>query len=773
MLNPKNQNQSRNRIGLAGLLGVLALLSLPAGSLAVAQKSDELALGAVAFSRGQAAQAIEHWSRALNEAVSAGDTDTRAMILARRAEAQQALGYLAKAIADVDAALALVGTDAPPARLARLQGTLGNLYTLAGRRQEAGEAFDLALSYARAAGDRRLEARTFNNIGTLLSAEKQHAEARDVYAQSAALAADSGDPELRWTAIVNAAYAGLESGEWEPSTADLDMAIEGFGGLPDSARKANGLISLGRLMLDLEAKSRQSRPDRRRMAYRALDQALRTAERIDDQRAQAYAVGYLGQLYEREQRLEEALQLTRQALFIAQRLNAPEIAYLWEWQIGRIKKSQGELEAAIAAYQASIAALRSIRADMLVSLGSAQLSFQDSVQPVILGLADLLLQFSDRIEAPQDQQVALREARQTVELLKAAELEDYFHDNCIAALQAKEQTIDEIAPHTAALYPIILPDRIELLLSLPDGLSRTTVAVGAETVRPVILDFRRKLEKRTTRQYLQPAQRLHRWLIEPITRRLEAADVGTLVVVPSGLLSTVPFAALHDGQQHLVERMALAVAPGLTLIEPRPLEPEQAEVLAGGLSVSVQDFPPLPHVETELRNLQSMFESTLFKNEAFTVPSIQRQLQTKPYTIVHVASHAQIERDPKDSFILTYDGRLTMDGLERFIKLSRFREKPIELLTLSACSTAAGDERAALGLAGIAIKAGARTALASLWFINDESTSILVSRFYEQLGQRDTSMAQALRHAQLSLLAEHRTRHPGYWAPFLLIGNWL
>ena len=138
-----------------------------------------------------------------------------------------------------------------------------------------------------------------------------------------------------------------------------------------------------------------------------------------------------------------------------------------------------------------------------------------------------------------------------------------------------------------------------------------------------------------------------------------------------------------------------------------------------------------------------------------------------------MASHAQIDREAKDSFLLTYDGRLTMDGLERFIKLSRFREKPVELLTLSACSTAAGDERAALGLAGIAIKAGARTALASLWFINDESTSILVSRFYEQLGRPNTSMAEALRQAQLSLLAERRTRHPGYWAPFLLIGNWL
>ena len=114
-----------------------------------------------------------------------------------------------------------------------------------------------------------------------------------------------------------------------------------------------------------------------------------------------------------------------------------------------------------------------------------------------------------------------------------------------------------------------------------------------------------------------------------------------------------------------------------------------------------------------------------------------------------------------------------MDGLEKFIKLSRFREKPVELLTLSACRTAAGDDRAALGLAGIAIKAGARSALATLWFINDRASSVLVTRFYRELKNPAVSKAQALRFAQLSLIEDRRYRHPGYWSPFLLIGNWL
>jgi CHAT domain-containing protein len=100
------------------------------------------------------------------------------------------------------------------------------------------------------------------------------------------------------------------------------------------------------------------------------------------------------------------------------------------------------------------------------------------------------------------------------------------------------------------------------------------------------------------------------------------------------------------------------------------------------------------------------------------------------------------------------------------------RKNPVELLTLSACQTAVGDERAALGLAGVAIKAGARSALASLWFVNDESTSKLVTEFYQQLQNPTLSKAQALQQAQKSLM-EQGYQHPLYWAPFLLIGNWL
>ncbi len=771
MFSVKNRFKRRGWIAALLAIGLCAPLPLGAQTQADSDFNKTVSQGEAAFARGWLDEAILYWTGALDAAVKLGQPTDRVDVLARRAEAYQVLGYVDKSVADLETAIELAKAQGANDTVARLRGSLGNVYTLAGKAKAAQAAFDTVLAHATAAGDKLLEARTLNNLGNLMFERKLYDEAADLYRRSGALAAGRGD--LRWTVAVNGAYAMSAGGHAKPAEQLLEQALDGADALPRTSATVNGLISIGRLLLKLEAEARQSRPDLRRLTYGALDRARRIAAVIGDERAESYAIGYMAQLYEREGRAEEALNLTRRALFGAQRLNAPEALYLWQWQIGRIKWAEGDLEGAAAAYRAAVGTLRSIRADMVAGLGGGRSSFQDSIRPVILGLADLLLQSSDAAADDAERQALLADARGTVELLKAAEMEDYFRDNCVAALQAKERPIDRIAARTAVLYPIILPDRLELLLSLPSGLSRVTVPIPEDTLRPVVDNFRRLLEKRTTRQYLAPAQKLYGWLIAPIEARLAKNGVSTLVVIPSGSLSTISFAALHDGERHLIEKMAVAVAPGLTLIEPRAIERKTAAVLAVGLSQSVQGFPALPHVQAELRNLQNTFGGTLLENEAFSVDAVRQELEATPYTIIHVASHAQIEPEAKDSFLLTYDGRLTMDGLEQLVKLSQFREEPVELLTLSACSTAVGDERAALGLAGIGIKAGARSVLASLWFINDQSTSLLVSRFYEALKEPNKSKAEALREAQLSLNAIYRYRHPAYWAPFLLIGSWL
>ena len=212
----------------------------------------------------------------------------------------------------------------------------------------------------------------------------------------------------------------------------------------------------------------------------------------------------------------------------------------------------------------------------------------------------------------------------------------------------------------------------------------------------------------------------------------------------------------------------------MSLTEPRALPKEHIQILLNGLSEGVQGFSPLPGVPQEIDSIQAVFEdNTVFMNQNFLLQNVNDSLQTTPYTIVHFATHGEFNRDPAYTFLVTYDDKLTLNGLENLLRFNQNRAEAVELLTLSACQTAVGDERAALGLAGVSIKAGARSALASLWFVNDDSTSLLMRDFYQHLREPGMSKAEALRAAQRTLL-EHKTfRHPAYWSPFLLIGNWL
>jgi len=182
----------------------------------------------------------------------------------------------------------------------------------------------------------------------------------------------------------------------------------------------------------------------------------------------------------------------------------------------------------------------------------------------------------------------------------------------------------------------------------------------------------------------------------------------------------------------------------------------------------------LTYVPGELRSIDQSYASETLLNENFTLEELQQKLADEQFSIVHIASHGQFDRDVHKTFVLTYDKKLTLNDLEVLIRPSQYRGRPVELLVLSACQTASGDDRAALGLAGVAIKAGARSALASLWFVNDQSTSALITEFYNQLRQSPPiSKAQALRAAQIKLLSDRRYRHPCYWSPYLIIGNWL
>lgn len=688
----------------------------------------------------------------------------------REAQAAQAQGSHQRAIELFSEAVAAAERAGEPEALATALGSLGGAYLLAGRPEEARPHLERALGLARQGGLVRVEAAALTDLGTLRLAEGRPDAALASYDRAAALSRALGRQDLRARALLNGARAALRAEGPLAAERRLEEAGRGLAGEASRPGLAFDLLALARLLLDLPPS-----PERRGAAFAALERAAALAGEARDDRLSSYAVGYMAQLYEAEGRHEEALTLSRRAAWLAEQAGSPDPLYLWQRQIGRALAAQGKAGEAISAYQDAVRTLQSIRLDLpTFDPRTGRSLFREVVGPVFLELTDLLLRQAALV-GPAEAQAYLEEARLAVETSKAIELEGYFQDDCVAELRARIRPIDRLGERTAALYPILLPDRVELLLSLPGGgMAHAAVPVGAGSIAEAALQLRRGLETRANRRYLPLAQQLYDWLLRPFEAVLAQEGVDTLVFVPDGPLRTVPLAALHDGRRYVVERFAVATQPGLQLLDPRPIGRTGLWLLLAGLTKGVQGFTPLPHVGDELQGIAQRHRSVVLLDDAFVVTNVQRSLEAVPFSVVHIASHARFTSDPKGSFLLTFDGRLDIDGLERLIEPSRFRDRPVELLTLSACTTAAGDDRAALGLAGIAVKAGARSALASLWFIDDAASAELTAAFYDALAEPGATKARALQEAQVRLLREGpRYRHPAYWAPFLIVGNWL
>jgi CHAT domain-containing protein len=724
------------------------------------------------FASGRFEEAVNRWDTAAAAYAESGDSKGQIDALLGKGNAYLALGRHADAIDTLEDARALAKEAADPELMAVASASLGNGYLLTGRADEAGTLLGAAIAEARAIGRWDIAARAGNDQGNRLASMDRLAVAIEAYREALQDAERADDRLTVAKTRVNLARALWNSERPDEAREELFQAVTELITLPHSHEQSFALISAGRLFA-IGVKGEAASTGDQLLANQAFEAGVASAEVIDDRRALSYALGYQSELYEGSGRTGDALLLARQATFAAQRANAPEILYRWQWAVGRLLAEQGEIVQALASYERAVYTLNAIRPDLVGGYRAGQASFREEVGPLFLELADLELQQAVAKTDPAEREASLRRVRETVEALKGVELADYFQDDCVAVLKSKTVGIDQLADRTAAIYPIIFDDRIELLVSLPSGTKLYTTRVPSQDVEKVVRGFRGTLERRITHQYRRPSRQVYDWLIRPMAADLAAEDIDTLVIVPDGVLRLIPMAALHDGERYLIEQYAVATSPGLTLTDPTPIERKNIRVLMSGLTESVQGFPALPNVAAELANISAMYPGTVLQNETFLAENVESELQETSYSIVHLATHGEFSRKGGESYVLTYDGRLDMDDLQQYMSMTTFREQPIELLTLSACQTAAGDDRAALGLAGIAVKAGARSALATLWFINDQASAVLVSEFYSQLQDPSLSKAKALQQAQLKLLEDPRYSHPIYWSPFLLIGNWL
>lgn len=432
-------------------------------------------------------------------------------------------------------------------------------------------------------------------------------------------------------------------------------------------------------------------------------------------------------------------------------------------------------------------AIRSLsRARRILERWRSQLDAADYLaraRPIHERLAGLLLAGGDELAASggasdaeaDAEQARLREVLELLEALKLAELSVYFGDACLSDLAT---TTPERLPGTLLLYPVILEDRVELIVGQAGRLARRIAPIQPAELVASVRALRGALQDPTGPRYRAAAARLFEALIAPLdeARGGMRGEASTLVVVPTGVLREIPFAALFDARvgRFLIEDLALATLPSLHILPPEPLDPRRTRLLAVGLTEAVEDFSPLPFAARELEAAAARFPGAHRLDAAFTRSVLAAELEAAPYDVVHVASHGRFDARASESFLVAHDGRIGMAELGEWIGRTRPRTgRPLELLVLSACETAIGDERAVLGLAGVAVQAGARSAIASLWKVHDEATMQLFGHFYRELGRPGVSRAEALRRAQRALLAEPRFRHPIYWSAFLLVNGWL
>ncbi|WP_088889396.1 CHAT domain-containing protein [Leptolyngbya ohadii] len=756
--------------------------------------------GTLSLARGRAEQALETWERSavIHEQVGNQTGQIRSQI--NQAQALQTIGLYRRA-ADLLTALrpqlqALPDSTLKAAGLRSLGDALAIVDSLA----DARNTLEESLTIAQRINDSESIAAAWLSLGNLSRTDGEWEKALEFYKQAATVSSLTGTQaqinrlsllidQQQWTDIAPLLPQINAQLDRAPLPAALrDRLLQNRSTLYAQINYAQSLIHLAASPTFLPAPSLLQEAEQR------MEMARQQAEAIGDRQAESYAAGTLGRVYEISQQasnsaggegLRRAEAFTQQALQLSQSIRQNEISYRWQWQLGRIYQSEQQTQKAIDAYQTAYETLRGLRQDVVTTNRNYQLAFQqESEAPLYREYIELLL-------APdKPSQTNLDQARKVATSLQVAELENFLRRPCIPTnLEQVDRTVDRVAATTAVIYPIVLSDRLEVIVKLPQEaeLAYFDSDVSLERLQEVTRELQIDLEEEYTFDAIKTnAKLLYEWIIKPVRQQLKDKNVDMLVFALDGFLRSIPMSVLHDGTQYLIENYAIAVTPGLDLPSPSPIDRKHLKVLAVGLtdppknlivnSVDVSaNFAKLNNVNLEIDSIAAAGVSvTAIRDQDFTGGKFNQRINESRFPIVHMATHGQFSSDAKNTFLLTANGVIGVDQLSDLFKTrTEIRSDAIELLVLNACETAAGDPLAALGIAGAAFRAGARSVLASLWTLDDTSSAELTRRFYQQFTQSPITKAQALRQAQLDLLSNPQFEHPRYWATYVLVGNWL
>lgn len=770
--------------------------------------------GQLEFARGDLDAALSTWQETARLYGQLNNPERQALSRLNQAQALQAKGLFQQVLRTLDALATELANQPDSEMKAITLRRLGDSLRAMGYLEEADQVLQDSLVIAGQLQNEQLVAATTLSLGNLEQGKFKTAFERQnrqealgharkslgFYQQVAALSEAALGVQARLNLMQ--LFTNPEVAQWETAVAFYPQVKQRLPQLPAGRSAIYGYTGLAENLIALKNNSDRANPSWNEIAD-LLATAHTQAVALGDRRAESLVLGTLGHVYEQTRQWDAAADLSRQALALAQQIRADDISYRWQWQVGRILKHQQQEDKAIAAYSGAFSTLQSIRSDLITANPDVQFSFRERVEPIYRELTDLLLASVPTLQDPaqpkvnsKQAQARLRQARDVMEALQVAELENFFQSACIEKTVNIDQVVDQ-QDGAAVLYAVMLPDRLEVIVKLPaqEDLVHYSTPVEQATVEQTLKAFRATIIRGNEgRRY---GQQLYDWLLRPavetglFSSAVEAQATGlkseagvlpdnaieTLLFVLDGDLRLIPMANLHNGEKYLIEQYALSLILGLEVRDPQqlPSRPE-LEVLAASLT----DPPPseadryasLPGVGIEMDKIEATeLPATFLRDDAFTQTALERQLNQTDYTIVHLATHGQFGSDRRNTFILTADGRFDIDALGQVFKSRRQADTRLEMLIFSACKTATGSSREVLGIAGAAVQAGARSTIATLWSVDDAASVLFTETLYDNLGKSGVSRAEALRRAQVALMQRYPGR-PRFWSPYVLVGSW-
>jgi CHAT domain-containing protein len=666
----------------------------------------------------------------------------------------------------------------------RYYNTLGSIYSYLSMPSESSSFLQKSLNISKQFSDTLLYCETLNEIGLLYYAhlDKNHHYqlAINAFKEAIKFSRQLSDNNFRARLLINLVKVYVKKNSpvhSKEQTQSLEDAKDYIIKLSDTFQKGFLMLEIARLYELIALNTNKDRTDRIHQAHRIYMETEKINRKIRDNRLASILYFQMGGLYERAKQFDDAIPLTQKSLFWAQQTNDMYALYQNNWQLGRLYKKTGKIKKAINHYKKAIQQLSPIRKEIYHRELTKKHVFDQKIKPVYLELSEIYF----NLAASEPTQIShekystyIKEIWQTMDQVKIAELEDIFDDPCVTTHKKKKNLqLNSDLGDVAVIYFIPFSKNPALIMHLPNGFKHLRLDIDTKSFNTMIYRLRKDIPGWGL--FEKDAAKLYELIIAPLYNDLKRQNIKTLVVASDGAMRLLPFSIFFNPRdQFLIEEFEIVTIPALHLTRMGKTNRQSPNGLLCGITqartIGKLKFDALPRISKELETIKSIVPGDVFMDEEFTVSHLQSKISENKYSIVHLATHGEFGSIPDKTFLVTHNSKLTMNSLEKLIKQNS--SSTIDLLTLSACQTAIGDERAAFGLAGGAVKAGANCAIATLWSVDDYASQKIISEFYRNIYKKNYSKAKAMQQAQLTLIEKMQFWHPAVWSAFLVIGNW-